>query len=126
MLVFIYEIREKSTEIDIVDNNDSLILFEIIANTSSIEGYNRCADINNDGTITTEDFSLLLDKIGEYDLVTVVRSNRKYSFVKNMSSTSANGIRIAFTQDGMDDTGCPLKVIKTEYAKKIPRRVSAG
>jgi len=37
-----------------------------------------------------------------------------------MSSTIANKIRRAFTHDGMDDTGCPLKVIKTENAKKIP------
>ena len=37
-----------------------------------------------------------------------------------MSSTIANGIRRSFTSDGMDDTGYPLKVIKTEYAKKIP------
>jgi hypothetical protein len=37
-----------------------------------------------------------------------------------MSSTIANGIRRAFTHDGMDDTGCPLKVIKTDFAKNIP------
>ena len=76
--------------------------------------------IDSDLQTTPEDFNLLLDKIGEYDLVTGVRANRKDSFVKNMSSTIANGIRRAFTHDGMDDTGCPLKVIKTEYAKKIP------
>ena len=40
--------------------------------------------------------------------------------VKNMSSLIANGIRRAFTHDGMDDTGCPLKIIKTEYARRIP------
>ncbi|HZH69373.1 MAG TPA: glycosyltransferase family 2 protein, partial [Flavobacteriaceae bacterium] len=67
-----------------------------------------------------EDFNLLLAEIETYDLVTGVRSNRKDSFVKNMSSTIANGIRRAFTKDGMDDTGCPLKVIKTDCAKKIP------
>lgn len=37
-----------------------------------------------------------------------------------MSSTIANGIRRSFTHDGMDDTGCPLKIIKAEKAKKIP------
>ncbi len=76
--------------------------------------------IDSDLQTTPEDFNLLLDKIGEYDLVTGFRSNRKDSFVKNMSSKIANGIRRTFTQDGMDDTGCPLKVIKTDYAKKIP------
>lgn len=76
--------------------------------------------IDSDLQTTPKDFNVLLDYIGEYDLVTGVRSNRKDSFVKNMSSTIANSIRRAFTNDGMDDTGCPLKVIKTEYAKRIP------
>ncbi|SDL42899.1 Glycosyltransferase involved in cell wall bisynthesis [Salinimicrobium catena] len=67
-----------------------------------------------------EDFDLLLEHIPEYDLVTGVRTDRKDSFKKNMSSLIANGIRRSFTHDGMDDTGCPLKVIKTEYAKRIP------
>ena len=76
--------------------------------------------IDSDLQTSPEDFNLLLEHITEYDLVTGVRANRKDSFVKNMSSTIANGIRRAFTHDGMDDTGCPLKVIKTEYAKRIP------
>ncbi|MDX1830188.1 MAG: glycosyltransferase family 2 protein [Lutibacter sp.] len=76
--------------------------------------------IDSDLQTTPEDFNLLLNEIVNYDLVTGVRANRKDSFVKNMSSTIANGIRRSFTHDGMDDTGCPLKVIKTEYAKKIP------
>ncbi len=76
--------------------------------------------IDSDLQTTPEDFNLLLEHITDYDLVTGVRANRKDSFVKNISSTIANGIRRAFTHDGMDDTGCPLKVIKTEYAKRIP------
>ena len=76
--------------------------------------------MDSDLQTAPEDFNLLLEYITEYDLVTGVRANRKDSFVKNMSSTIANGIRRAFTHDGMDDTGCPLKVIKTEYAKRIP------
>ncbi len=76
--------------------------------------------IDADLQTTPHDFNKLLEHIGEYDLVTGVRADRKDSFVKNMSSKIANGIRRAFTRDGMDDTGCPLKVIKTDYAKKIP------
>ena len=82
---------------------------------SDLVGY-----IDSDLQTSPADFNLLLNEIDEFDLVTGVRSNRKDSFVKNMSSTIANGIRRAFTHDGMDDTGCPLKVIKTEYAKRIP------
>jgi len=76
--------------------------------------------LDSDLQTAPEDFNLLLEHIDKYDLVTGVRANRKDSFVKNMSSKIANGIRRAFTHDGMDDTGCPLKVIKTEYAKRIP------
>jgi glycosyltransferase involved in cell wall biosynthesis len=76
--------------------------------------------IDSDLQTAPEDFNLLLEHIGKYDLVTGVRANRKDSFIKKMSSRIANGIRRAFTHDGMDDTGCPLKVIKTTYAKRIP------
>ncbi|HIB37737.1 glycosyltransferase family 2 protein [Mesonia sp.] len=76
--------------------------------------------IDSDLQTDPEDFNLLLDKIEDYELVTGVRSNRKDSFVKNMSSRIANGIRRSFTHDKMDDTGCPLKVIKSDYAKRIP------
>jgi dolichol-phosphate mannosyltransferase len=83
--------------------------------TTELVGY-----IDSDLQTNPEDFNLLLEHINDYDLVTGVRANRKDSFVKNMSSTIANGIRRAFTHDGMDDTGCPLKVIKSDYAKRIP------
>lgn len=82
---------------------------------SSIVGY-----IDADLQTTPMDFNLLLDHIDEYDLVTGVRASRKDSFVKNATSKIANAIRRAFTKDGMDDTGCPLKLIKTEYAQRIP------
>jgi dolichol-phosphate mannosyltransferase len=76
--------------------------------------------IDSDLQTDPKDFDLLLEHIGAFDLVTGVRANRKDSFVKNMSSKIANGIRRTFTHDGMDDTGCPLKVIKTDFAKRIP------
>jgi len=76
--------------------------------------------IDADLQTAPEDFNILTEYTGEFDLVTGVRSQRKDSFVKNMSSTIANGIRRAFTNDGMDDTGCPLKIIRTDMAKKIP------
>lgn len=82
---------------------------------SELVGY-----IDSDLQTTPKDFNRLLEHIDTHELVTGVRSNRKDSFVKNMSSKIANGIRRAFTHDGMDDTGCPLKVIKTDYAKRIP------
>jgi len=85
-----------------------------LANTPLI-GY-----IDADLQTSPQDFNRLLIYAEQYDLVTGVRANRKDSFVKNMSSLFANKIRRAFTHDGMDDTGCPLKIIKTSVAKRIP------
>ncbi|MDX1753310.1 MAG: glycosyltransferase family 2 protein [Salinimicrobium sediminis] len=82
---------------------------------TSLIGY-----IDSDLQTDPADFDLLLEHIGECDLVTGVRTNRKDSFIKNLSSVVANVIRRSFTHDGMDDTGCPLKVIKADYAKRIP------
>ncbi|WP_456439134.1 glycosyltransferase [Psychroserpens sp.] len=76
--------------------------------------------IDADLQTSPKDFSLLLEHINEYDLVTGVRTNRNDVLIKKIASKIANSIRRAFTKDGMDDTGCPLKIIKTEYAKRIP------
>ena len=76
--------------------------------------------IDSDLQTSPEDFNKLLEHVDSYDLVTGVRADRKDNFIKNMSSTIANSIRRGFTHDGMDDTGCPLKVLKTPYAKRIP------
>ncbi len=76
--------------------------------------------IDADLQTTPDDFNLLLKYSNTHVLVTGARLNRKDSFVKNISSKIANGIRRSFTHDGMDDTGCPLKIIKTSYAKRIP------
>jgi glycosyltransferase involved in cell wall biosynthesis len=76
--------------------------------------------IDADLQTTPEDFNILADYCNEYDLVTGMRTGRKDSFVKNASSKIANGIRRSFTHDGMDDTGCPLKIIKADKAKAIP------
>lgn len=76
--------------------------------------------IDSDLQTVPEDFNLLLNYMDEFDLVNGIRLNRKDPFIKNISSKIANSIRKAFTHDGMDDTGCPLKVMKTDYAKRIP------
>ena len=76
--------------------------------------------IDADLQTSPEDFHLLLEHMDDYDLITGVRQNRKDSFVKNISSLIANSIRRAFTHDGMDDTGCPLKIIRTDMARRIP------
>ena len=76
--------------------------------------------IDADLQTSPEDFNLLLKYTKDYQLVTGVRLNRKDTIIKNISSKIANMIRRAFTKDGMNDTGCPLKIIHTDYAKRIP------
>lgn len=78
------------------------------------------AYIDADLQTSPMDFNLLLPFIDDYDLVTGVRIDRKDSVIKKISSKIANGIRLGFTHDGIDDTGCPLKIINSVYAKRIP------
>ena len=70
--------------------------------------------------LTPEDFNLLLEYTDDYELVMGIRVGRKDSLVKNMSSKVANGFRRLMTKDGVKDTGCPLKILHTEYAQRIP------
>lgn len=76
--------------------------------------------IDADLQTSPEDFNLLLGYVEEYELVMGIRTGRKDSFVKNMSSKVANSFRRYMTNDGVEDTGCPLKIWRTEYAKRIP------
>src|SRR5574344_2876702 len=66
------------------------------------------------------DFNILLSYANEFPLVTGIRANRKDSHFKRIQSKIANRFRRLMTGDTATDTGCPLKVIQTEYAKRIP------
>ena len=74
------------------------------------------ADMQTDA----DDFNLLLPDLGDYEFVTGIRANRKDSFFKNLQSKIANGYRRMMTGDGVSDTGCPLKVMHTDYARCLP------
>ena len=76
--------------------------------------------IDSDLQTSPSDFNLLLEHIDAYDLVTGIRVHRKDTIIKKVSSTLANRFRWLFTQDKVIDSGCPLKVIKTSYAKRMP------
>ena len=76
--------------------------------------------IDADLQTSPADFNKLIEFADHFDLVTGIRMDRKDSLVKNLSSTIANSIRRAFTGDGISDTGCPLKIIRTDTAKRIP------
>ncbi|WP_129594094.1 glycosyltransferase family 2 protein [Seramator thermalis] len=74
------------------------------------------ADLQTD----PDDFNLLLPHLNTYDMVIGIRANRKDSFFKKLQSKIANGFRRMMTHDGVSDTGCPLKVMYTDAAKKMP------
>lgn len=76
--------------------------------------------IDADLQTTPADFELLLPHRFTYELVMGIRTGRKDSLGKKLSSKIANSFRRMMTHDGVEDTGCPLKVINTQYAKRIP------
>ncbi|MGN0202071.1 MAG: glycosyltransferase [Candidatus Cryptobacteroides sp.] len=69
---------------------------------------------------TPEDFNLLLADIDSYSMVIGIRAERKDSFHKRAQSKIANSFRRMMTGDGAADTGCPLKVLRTDAAKRLP------
>lgn len=85
------------------------------ASRSRLTGY-----IDADLQTAPEDFNLLLPYTAEYELVTGIRANRKDSGFKNLQSKIANGFRRKMTGDTAKDTGCPLKIIHTDVARRLP------
>jgi len=76
--------------------------------------------IDADLQTSPKDFNILLNHTEHYDLVTGIRTQRRDSLIKKISSKISNKIRTIFTKDGIEDSCCPLKIIKTDCAKKIP------
>lgn len=110
--------RNKSFYYLIFDKNVGLsgaLKAGIDAANSTYIGY-----IDADLQTTPKDFEKLLPFRYDYDLVTGIRIGRKDSLGKRISSKIANGFRRIMTKDGVIDTGCPLKIIRTDYAKQIP------
>ena len=76
--------------------------------------------IDADLQTTPYDFDKLWEYSQDYDVIVGYRGNRKDTLNKRIQSKIANAIRRALINDGIIDTGCPLKIIKTGTAKKIP------
>lgn len=76
--------------------------------------------IDADLQTSPSDFNLLLEHINENDAVVGFRSKRKDTLNKKIQSLIGNSIRRALINDGIKDTGCPLKVIKSDVVKSLP------
>lgn len=67
-----------------------------------------------------EDFELLIPHVKEASLVCGIRAKRHDTWSKKIQSRLANKIRSAVTHDGFADTNCPLKIIDSRLAQKLP------
>ncbi len=76
--------------------------------------------IDTDLQTSPADFMSFYPFLQEYDMVTGIRVERHDPFIKRMSSRIANAIRDWMIQDGVADTGCPLKIMRSSSARKIP------
>ncbi len=66
------------------------------------------------------DFIKLMQYMPDYDLITGMRMKRNDGLIKKITSKIANAVRNWTIHDQVADTGCPLKIIKTDMAQRIP------
>ena len=88
-------------------------------------GFDACASplvgyIDADLQTDPEDFNLLLPHAREHAMVMGIRTARKDRFGKRLIGKVANRWRRRIVHDKALDTGCPLKVLQTPYAQKLP------
>jgi glycosyltransferase involved in cell wall biosynthesis len=76
------------------------------------------ADLQNDPQDAPQLYRKLVDE--SLDMVTGVRAKRNDNFVRRASSKIANAVRGSLLQDHTSDTGCTLKVLRAEPAKRLP------
>jgi glycosyltransferase involved in cell wall biosynthesis len=76
------------------------------------------ADLQNDPMDAPRMWNYL--RQNQLDLVTGIRAKRNDSFQRRLSSKVANAVRSALLQDHTSDTGCTLKVMRTEAAQRLP------
>ncbi|UII29657.1 glycosyltransferase family 2 protein [Fulvivirga ulvae] len=76
--------------------------------------------IDADLQTSPSDFLKYLEHINGCTLINGIRSKRKDTVVKRLSSKIANGFRRLMINDGIADTCCPLKLMQADAAKKLP------
>ena len=73
------------------------------------------SDLQND----PRDIPLLLEKMGEYDMVCGVRTKRMDSWIRLASSKIANYVRNRLSDEEVTDTGCSLKAYRREVLTRL-------
>ncbi|NJB68397.1 glycosyltransferase involved in cell wall biosynthesis [Desulfobaculum xiamenense] len=76
------------------------------------------ADLQNDPA----DIAKLVETItaNDADMVIGWRATRRDTLVKRVSSIIANGVRNRLTRETVRDTGCSLKLMRTDMARRLP------
>ncbi|MFV0438493.1 MAG: glycosyltransferase [Desulfopila sp.] len=88
-------------------------------------GFDHCQTelvgyIDADLQTNPTDFISYFQYFPEFDMVNGIRSKRQDGLIKRLSSKFANGYRRLMIDDGIVDTCCPLKIMKSEYARAMP------
>jgi dolichol-phosphate mannosyltransferase len=79
-----------------------------------------CVTMDGDGQNDPADIINLLAGLQQADAVFGIRVNRKDSWDRRFASKFANGFRRLFVNDGVVDTGCSLKLFRTDLARCLP------
>ncbi|MFN0241678.1 MAG: glycosyltransferase family 2 protein [Planctomycetota bacterium] len=74
------------------------------------------ADLQNDPA----DLPAMVARLGTHDAVVGYREKRQDDFVRRASARIANAIRNWVSQDTIRDTGCSLKLFRTDVIRAIP------
>lgn len=88
-------------------------------------GFRQCRGnvailMDSDGQNDPHDIPKLLDEIAHSDVCCGYREHRQDTLSKRLGSRFANAVRQHILHDGIRDTGCSLKAIKTEYLRDLP------
>jgi glycosyltransferase involved in cell wall biosynthesis len=73
------------------------------------------ADLQNDPA----DIPRLLEALDRADVVNGVRTGRRDSLVRRISSRVANGFRNWVTRESVTDVGCSLRVMRSSYLRQV-------
>ncbi len=81
--------------------------------------YDKVATLDGDLQNDPRDIALLLPLMDGADMVCGIRAKRQDSAWRVYISKLANSVRRKITDDGVTDTGCTLKVFRTEVADQL-------
>ncbi|HIB69649.1 MAG TPA: glycosyltransferase [Phycisphaerales bacterium] len=81
--------------------------------------FDKIATLDGDLQNDPRDIALLLPLLENADMACGIRAKRRDSAFRVYISKFANSVRRRITDDGVTDTGCTLKVFRTEVADQL-------